>query len=688
MKKSWLLTNGIFAFGLLPAVIVACSNNNANNLPSDSQPTNQTIVAKEIQRIEQIKIQLKLKIKNPTIEEINNLNAANILQQLDNWTEGTIENQPGAKFTYTVIDFNNGLTANSVVKALSFKIRVSYQDYQSDTSLITIQYQIEAGQPQPPTILPEQLLDPAGGTVANTSLKTSSYNNLITALNLLTESTYLPQINDQKLQAAINDKPGLEKISLKIANGSDTSKGILQLNLNSPSLMPTTIVVSGFQTYSPNHNQQLQYHNFQIDQKVWFDQQLPIETSTDTAVKINAMTNDQWNQLLSDFQVSLATGSNQNFGQASQLKRNGFAFKITRSTYDANLKQIKLVIQTSFINQKYENNQWVKDQEVVWNQASNRNSAIRLFTKDQLQQFLVDQTTINEAELANYVPSYYLGKAYYYQSISSDFSGDTSLFLNPYIDDQSKRSFIDYYFGTSANLAISFNQSSVRANDWKNTLNFRIGLFLDGQIVNGAREVAISGKNKAITTVLQGKLDENNVQIDPASTLKQRIIQHLKQRHKSAVDQLFASVNASQTFNDFDRNALQQITQLMLNYEDYPKTNQIWETTKQQVEIALFNKPGTELINAGLENNSNNTLNFASHLFQLSANDAFVIEQMQYQFENEKITIKLTKIGNIVRVELLGQTYLEFAGSDQEAQKTVPTNFFFPLLADEWNGGN
>ena len=489
------------------------------------------------------------------------------------------------------------------------------------------------------------------------------------------------------MQTVINGKAGLENISLTVANGSDTSKGILQLNLSLPSLMPTTIVISGFHTYNANHNQQLQYHNFQIDQKAWFEQQLPIETSTDTAAKINTLTSDQWNQLLSDFQVSLATGASQNFGQASQLKTNGFAFKIIRSSYDANLKQIKLVIQTTFTNQKYENNQWVKDQEVVWNQASNRDSVVRLFTKDQVQQFLVDQTTINEAELANYVPSYYLGKAYYYQSINNDFNGDPSLFNNPYIDNQNNRSFIDYYFGPSANLAISFNQSSVQANDWNNTLNFTIGLFLDGQIVNGARDVAISGKNKAIATVLEGKLDENNVQIGPDSSLKQRIIQHLKQRHKSAVDQLFASANDGQTFNDFDRNALQQITQLMLNYEDYPRINQIWETTKQQVEIALFNKPGTELIKAGLENNSNNTLNFASHLFQLSNNDAFVIEQMQYQFENEKITIKLTKTGKIVKVELLGQTYLEFSGNDQEGQKTVPTNFFFPLLADEWNGG-
>ena len=62
---------------------------------------------------------------------------------------------------------------------------------------------------------------------------------------------------------------------------------------------------------------------------------------------------------------------------------------------------------------------------------------------------------------------------------------------------------------------------------------------------------------------------------------------------------------------------------------------------------------------------------------------------MQYQFENEKITIKLIKeTARVIRVELLGQTYLEFAGDDQGTQKTAPTNFFFPLLADEWNGGN
>ena len=121
MKKSWFLTNGILTFGLLPAVIVACSNNNVNSDSNNQTPKPQTIVAKEIQRIEELKTKLSLKVKNPTVEKISKLNTTNILQQLDNWTEGTIENQPGAKFIYTVKNFNNGLSTNSAVKTLSFK---------------------------------------------------------------------------------------------------------------------------------------------------------------------------------------------------------------------------------------------------------------------------------------------------------------------------------------------------------------------------------------------------------------------------------------------------------------------------------------------------------------------------------------------------------------------------------------
>ena len=392
------------------------------------------------------------------------------------------------------------------------------------------------------------------------------------------------------------------------------------------------------------------------------------------------MNNEMWNKVLKDFQVASTVAENQIFAKASELKQRGFSFKITKSTYDSKLKQIKLIMQTIFTNKKYQNNQWVNDKEIVWNQASNKDSIVKIFNQNQLQQFIVDQTQLDEAELASYVPSYYLGKAYYYQSINSGFTGDTSLFENSYLDDSE---FTKYYFGQNANLAISFDPTSVSANDWANTLSFTIGLFLDGQTVSGSKRIEISNKNKLIKIILEDKLDKNNVQILTGSSLKTQIIKHFKQHHKTEINQMFATPNTTQQFKDFNRNLSQTITQPMLNYENEQKTNQVWESTQKQIEIALFDQPGTQLVNNGLENNQTNSLNFASHLFKLTKDDQFVIEQFQYQFPEENITINLSRADqDFITVNLVGQTIIEFAGG---TDKIIPTNFFFQLLASEWN---
>ena len=669
--------------GWTPIVVVACSNNSTND---STKPTNQMLVDQEIARIEQLKDQLSLKLKNPTEADIKKLNANNILENLDNWTEGTITDQPDAKFTYTIKEFNHGLDKKDLSEqTLSFKINVQYQDIQKETSLIMIKYQIESNPVKPPVpeIPADQLLNPEGGTISNTNLKTSAYNNLITSLNLLTETTYLPDLNDQKLADAIKQKPQLKAISLKVVEGSNTLQGILKLKLVSPTIKETIIEISGFQIYSATNNESLEYHNFEIEQKQWFDLKLPIENSTDAENKINGMNDEMWNKVLKDFQVASTTAENQIFAKASELKQRGFSFKITKSTYDSKLKQIKLIMQTIFTNKKYENNQWVNDKEIIWNQASNKDSIVKIFNQNQLQQFIVDQTQLDETELASYVPSYYLGKAYYYQNIDSGFSGDTSLFENSYLDDSE---FTKYYFGQNANLAISFDPNSVSANDWANTLSFTIGLFLDGQTVNGSKRITISNKNKSIETILEEKLDKNNVQILPSSSLKAQIIKHFKQHHKTEINQMFASPNTTQHFKDFNRNLSQTITQPMLNYENEQKTNQVWESTQKQIDVALFDQPGTQLVNNGLENNQTNSLNFASHLFKLANDDQFVIEQFQYQFPEENITINLSRGNeNFININLLGQTIIEFAGG---TDKIIPTIFFFQLLASEWNDGN
>ena len=682
MKTKRLLFSTISIISLAPIVVIACSNNQNN----DSSSVNQTIVDQEIKRIEQLKNQLSLKIKNPTETDIKTLSPDNILSNLDNWTEGIIPDQPDAKFTYKVKEFTNGLNNKDLSeKTLSFKIAVKYQDVQKETSFIEIKYQIETNpiKPPAPEIPSDQLLNPAGGIISNTNLKTSSYNNLITTLNLLSDTTYLPDLDDQKLAQAIKDQPELKAISLTIVEGSNTLKGILKLKLVSPTIKETIIEISGFQIYSATSNESLQYHNFEIDQKQWFDLKLPIENSTDAEVKINAMNNEMWNKVLKDFQVASTVTENQIFAKASELKQRGFSFKITKSTYDSKLKQIKLIMQTIFTNKKYQNNQWVNDKEIIWNQASNKDSIVKIFNQNQLQQFIVDQTQLDEAELASYVPSYYLGKAYYYQSIGSGFTGDTSLFENSYLDDSE---FTKYYFGQNANLAISFDPTSVSANDWANTLSFTIGLFLDGQTVSGSKRIEISNKNKSIETILEKQLDKNNVQILTGSSLKTQIIKHFKQHHKTEINQMFATPNTTQQFKDFNRNLSQTITQPMLNYENEQKTEQVWESTQKQIEIALFDQPGTRLVNNGLENNQTNSLNFASHLFKLTKDDQFVIEQFQYQFPEENITINLSRADqDFITVNLVGQTIIEFAGG---TDKIIPTNFFFQLLASEWNSGN
>lgn len=682
MKNKRLLFSTISIVSLAPIVVIACSNNQNN----DSSSVNETIVNQEIKRIEQLKNQLSLKIKNPTEADIKTLSPDNILSNLDNWTEGIIPDQPDAKFTYKVKEFTNGLTNKDLSKkTLSFKIAVKYQDVQKETSLIEIKYQIQSNPTKPPApeIPGDQLLNPAGGTISNTNLKTSSYNNLITALNLLSDTTYLPELNDQKLTQTIKDRPELKDVSLTISEGSNTLNGILKLKLVIPTIKETIIEISGFKIYSATNNDLLQYHNFELDQKSWFDLKLPIENSTDVENKINAMNNEIWNKVLKDFQVASTVAENQIFAKASELKQRGFNFKITKSTYNSKLKQIKLIVETIFTNKKYQNNQWVNDKEIIWNQASNKDSIVKIFNQNQLQQFIVDQTQLDETELASYVPSYYLGKSYYYQSIGNGFSGDTSLFENSYLNDSE---FTKYYFGQNANLAISFDPTSVSANDWANTLSFTIGLFLDGQTVNGSKRIEISDKNKSIETILEKQLDKNNVQILTSSSLKTQIIKHFKQHHKNEINQMFASPNTTQQFKDFNRNLSQTITQPMLNYENEQKTNQVWESTQKQIEVALFDQPGTQLVNDGLENNQTNSLNFTSHLFKLVTGNEFVIEQFQYQFPEENITINLSRADqDFITVNLVGQTIIEFAGG---TDKIIPTNFFFQLLASEWNSGN
>ena len=485
---------------------------------------------------------------------------------------------------------------------------------------------------------------------------------------------------------ALKQKPEFKDLSLTIKDDSQTLNGTLNLELKSNNqkvtIKPTTIQISGFQTYSLDNNLPLQYYDFQLNDKTWFDQKLPIEKTNDLANKIQQINSEQWNQVLEDFKISLANDASQSFGSLNQLKANGFSFEI-KSIYDSSNKQIKLTITTKYIHKKYQNQKWVDTNQVsIWNQASNRHSVVKLFTKNDLQQFIVDQTTINEAELASKTSSYYLAKQYYYAKNGFQFNTDESLFRNTYLDDEE---FIKFYFEANTKLSLSFSQDSVSANDWNNTLSFSVALVVNDQIENRSKQFSFKDQNKAVAEILKGKLDQNSVQIKRGSSFESKIVNHLKTKHKAEVDELFQSNNQQETktFNDFP-NALisQQITQPLLNYEnDYEKTNQIWEKVKEQIDITIFKQPGTKLTDGSFAYQESNSLNFDAHLFWLSAEDAFAIEQLKYQFSQPNVLIKLIKQGTYIKVELQGETVIDFAGAQE---KIIPTTFYFNLFSTDW----
>lgn len=686
MKKSIILF-ALQPFLIVPSgIIISCSNATDND--NSTAINANTIVKQEIQRIEQLKNQLSLKIDGEiTKEKIQALNAGNILDNLNNWTNGEIANHPQEKFAYLINEFNNGLNQNSKEKTLSFFINVSYLNVSQKTSKISIQYQLETDVPPIIPDLPvDQLFDPQGGQITNTNLNASAYKNLISSLNLLNDQTHLPSINDQILLEALKQKPEFKDLSLTIEDDSETLSGTLNLQLKSQSkkqiIKPTIIKITGFPSYSLTNNETLQYHSLEINSKRWFDQKLPIKTTANLASMISKISTDQWNQVLDNFKISLANNAGQNFGNAKDLKLNGFSFDM-KSVYDSTRDQIKLTITTKFIHKKYQNNNWVDTNEVsIWNQATNRDSVVKLFTKTDLQQFIVDQTSINEDELASKTPSYYLGKQYYYKSIGSQFNNDQDLFKNTYLEDDD---FTNFYFQSNTKLSLSFNQDSISADDWNNTLSFSVALVVNDQIENKSKELSFRNKNKAISNILEGKLNENSAQIQRGSNFEKKIVDHLKRKHKDEVDKLFinGTEQETKTFNDFSNGLIsQQITQPLLRYEnDYEQTNQIWEKVKNDVDVVLFNLAGTKLTEGSLEYQESNSLNFNAHLFWLSAEDVFVIEQLKYQFNQPNVLIKLIKQGGYIKVELQGETVIDFANGEE---KNIPTTFYFNLFKTDW----
>lgn len=308
MKKIIYQFLPVVSSGFLPLIIVSCAQTNNQ----DNQINNKIIVDQEVQRIEEIKSSFSLK-GNPikTKAEIEKLNQTNILENIENWKPGLVENHPDHKFIYDVLAFNNGLNQTSDQQHyLSFQIKVTYQTDSQTTNLIKINYQLQEdnpSKPDQPDLPLDQLLDPAGGTLTNTNLKTNKYLHFLEQLNLFENDTYLPNINNDLLKNALNQNQKLKDLKLTIDNQSNTLEGKLVLNLvghfQNQIELKEQIIITGFQTYNLTNVNQLQYYDFKINQKQWFDLRLPIDTTNDLVNQVKEISSNQWNAVLDDFKV-------------------------------------------------------------------------------------------------------------------------------------------------------------------------------------------------------------------------------------------------------------------------------------------------------------------------------------------------------------------------------------------------
>ena len=548
--------------------------------------------------------------------------------------------------------------------------------------------------PEKPTpdnpMLADQLLNPAGGTISNSQIKTSAYNNLFNSLNLFNDQVYLPNLTDAILNQKLHEKAELSNLNLTIQPNSNTAQGELFLSLKgnyeNQVIDEAKIVLSDFQNYAFLDKTEFQFSQFKLNQQKWFDKQLPTATSPDAATKIESLSSQIWNEVLDDFSVSSADSLTLILGQASQLKTVGFSFEIKGRYEQSNAV---LTITTKFQNQKYlANNGWTNDGEKTWNQASFNKPFVPLPAEIDVIKFVGQQTQVNQNLLKQHFPTYFLGRDLFFSQNNALNTFD-DLFSNSYLENSN---FSNYYFGPNAMSKIAFVNGSVDADDWDNSLNFQAGLSLNGKQPTQPATFNFTNENKDLS-----QLDifekPNNVQIKTTSSWFNNIKNHLKTTHANEVNDLFNQSNKTITFNDFKLARVPEIVwkNPLPNFDDQNNAEQQWDLLEQQIEPGLFAKQLFLSFNNNLDPLPSGTLNFFSHLYWIDQDNAFALENFIYQLDSVNgpaadLAIKLIKDQrDLIRIEFTGQTNIFFPGG---TSKTIPITFKTELSRVEWNKSN
>ena len=674
LMKTKLLLTSISLLAASPlGLVMSCSTVSNQNTTISTEE----VLTKELTRIASLNLTLK---QNQPVSEtfIRSLNKTNLLEHLDNWTPGTLDDSSVSPFRYEVDIFHNGLgsPAPKTTSQISFTLQVSYQTTSRTTTLLKVPYQLQAIAPS------GQLNDPTGGFIPGTHIRTSHYNNLLTTLNLFDDQTYLPTITNAQLAAALAAWPNLATLKITIVAG-ETTTGTLKLHLKGLLIdkpIEQVVTLSGFATYDNANHEYLQYGTFLLDANLWFDKQFPIVTSADLATAVAAISSSDWNKLLSDFDVFKADNHFNFVGKKTTLMKMGFDFDIKAIADNGN---IKFTIVTTYQHQSFINNQWTAGERLRWPQASYTGAQMPVPTAQELQQFLIDQTEVNKAHLAAHYPSYYLGLQNWYRSQNENLWTISDLFTNRLFDNAA---WMQYYFGPNSNVKIVFaNEVNIQADDLENHLTWTVKLSQNDQPLDVFKTFSFQKANRELKPWIDAQGKVNQVMIKPEGSFFNKIIRVLKQS-KAKIDELFANQGDEQfTINDIAKGRLvPAILERPLARLDDNIQNVIENFAKitNQITPKAFNQD-IEEISVAPNNNRLGAWNYHSHLFINKPDDAFVIENVQYGFDDQlDLNIfKYSQNPNLIVISISASTLVQLADDKELSQDT---KFSLILLKSKW----
>lgn len=550
----------------------------------------------------------------------------------------------------------------------------------------SIQNNIAVGDNQPTIIS----LDPKDGFLDNGNLKVSKYVSLIKHLNL-TKNTKLTSLTDQIMNKKIHNVLDYQKLNLKIKSGY-TQEGNLNLLLNgqykNEIIEEQEINITGFLKIDKNTS--LSFQNIQFNLDNWFNDFKPIANSNINNNEIISIIKEDWlNKYLKSFNVIF----NNNSLNKQTFFDYDFSFNTFKATINTNSHIIKFSIDIAYQNKTFSNGNWINSENTIINVSHFNSPEIALPSVNQLYQWLMDSIILDETEIGNYYPSYWMSLPSLYEKSFSSYNWPIDKIKNKELVEKIKNKYIN----TEVNFVI---HSVDDANDFLGKLSFTFILQIgDNKFTNIQRKLdkfTVKPRTFDKLGFINNANKENQVLIKHSSSLNDliwfnQIKKYLKSNNSIDVNEVInMQVNEYKEImlpnNHFIAYPIIYNKPLIHFSDEDNSANSSFEIIKKNIDPKIFNSILTLTTGTpGLPPSINkNTINKDSHLFNYSdnKNDAFYIEDIRYSFDEKQIPIKLTKSSNGFYIDISGFTNISFASG---VWKKYPTKFTTLITNTEWN---